>query len=80
MEDNPGFRQNETTLQLYYTQRTSSGTYRCTTENIYINGEKGTGIQTMVVNVLCGLPLYIIVSVIFLKKEKTNEDSDLLIA
>lgn len=73
MEDNPGFRQNETTLQLYKIQRTSSGTYKCTAENNYSNGEKGTHIQTMVVNVLCGLLLYNIVSVGFRKKVKTYE-------
>eukprot|EP00105_Crassostrea_gigas_P023192 XP_011442941.1 PREDICTED: myelin-associated glycoprotein isoform X3 [Crassostrea gigas] len=50
--DNPGFRQNGLSLQVPNIQRTSSGTYRCTAENIYINGEKGQDSQTMVVNVL----------------------------
>uniref|UniRef100_K1RBT9 Uncharacterized protein n=1 Tax=Magallana gigas TaxID=29159 RepID=K1RBT9_MAGGI len=48
---NPGFRQNGSTLQLPNIQRTSSGTYRCTTENNYNNGEKGTDSQSMIVNV-----------------------------
>uniref|UniRef100_K1R1Q4 Cell adhesion molecule 4 n=1 Tax=Magallana gigas TaxID=29159 RepID=K1R1Q4_MAGGI len=78
--DNPGFRQNGLSLQVPNIQRTSSGTYRCTAENIYINGEKGQDSQTMVVNVLCGLLLYSIVSLGFLKKMKTNEVLDLLIA
>lgn len=39
-EDNPGFRQNGSTLQLYNIQRTSSGPYRCTAENNYGNGER----------------------------------------
>nr|XP_022339540.1 uncharacterized protein LOC111134632 isoform X4 [Crassostrea virginica] len=47
-----GFRQNGSTLQLPNIQRTSSGTYRCTAENTYRNGAKGTNSQTMVVNVL----------------------------
>lgn len=51
--DNPGFRQNEAILQLPDIQRTSSGTYICTAENSYNNGNKGTHSQTMVVNVLC---------------------------
>nr|XP_034300633.1 B-cell receptor CD22 [Crassostrea gigas] len=50
--DNPGFRQNGPTLQLYNIQRTSSGTYRCIAENNYSNGERGTDSQSMVVNVL----------------------------
>nr|XP_034303739.1 titin-like isoform X4 [Crassostrea gigas] len=49
--DNPGFRQNGSTLQLPNIQRTSSGTYRCTAENNYSNGERGTDSQAMVVNV-----------------------------
>lgn len=51
--DNPGFRQNGSTLQLPNIQRTSSGTYRCTAENNYSNGERGTDSQAMVVNVQC---------------------------
>uniref|UniRef100_A0A8W8LC41 Hemicentin-1 n=1 Tax=Magallana gigas TaxID=29159 RepID=A0A8W8LC41_MAGGI len=50
--DNSGFRQNGATLELYNIQRNSSGTYRCTAENNYSNGEKGTVSQPMVVNVL----------------------------
>lgn len=52
-EDTPGFRQNGSILQLHTIQRTSSGIYRCTAENDYNNGEKGTGSQNMAVNVLC---------------------------
>lgn len=51
--DNPGFRQDGPTLQLPNIQRNSSGIYRCIAENDYSNGEKGTGSQTMTVNVLC---------------------------
>lgn len=51
--DNPGFRQNGSTLQFYNIQRNSSGTYRCTAENNYNNGMKGTHSQAMEVNVLC---------------------------
>lgn len=50
--DNPGFRQNRSTLQLPNIQRNSSGIYRCTAENNYRNGEKGLDSRTMVVNVL----------------------------
>lgn len=53
--DNPGFTQNGATLQLPYIQRTSSGSYRCTTENIYRNGEKGLDSQSMIINVLCNV-------------------------
>lgn len=53
--DNPGFRQNGATLRLYNIQRNSSGTYRCTAENNYNNGEKGAHSQTMVVKVQCTL-------------------------
>lgn len=56
--DNSRFRQNGFTLQLPYIQRTSSGTYRCTAENNYSNGEKGTQYQSMVVNVLCMRSVY----------------------
>lgn len=51
--DNSGFRQDGTTLQIPNINRTSTGTYRCTAENIYSNGEKGTDSQSMLVNVLC---------------------------
>ncbi|XP_065933048.1 neural cell adhesion molecule 1 isoform X2 [Magallana gigas] len=47
-----GFRQNGATLHIPNIQRNSSGTYRCTAENSYSNGEKGTHNQSMVVNVL----------------------------
>lgn len=53
--DNYGFRQNGSTLQLHNIQKTSSGTYRCTAENNYSNGERGTDRQSMVINVLCKL-------------------------
>lgn len=52
-EDTQAFKQIGSTLQLPTIQRTSSGTYRCTAENMYINGAKGTHSQTMVVNVQC---------------------------
>ncbi|XP_065933038.1 uncharacterized protein [Magallana gigas] len=52
-EDNPGFRQNGSTLHIPNIQRASSGTYRCTAENNYSIGEKGTHSQPMIVNVLC---------------------------
>lgn len=51
--DNPGFRQNGPTLHLLDIQRTSSGTYKCTAENNYGNGEKGRNSQSMIINVLC---------------------------
>lgn len=51
--ENSGFRQNGHTLHVPNIQRTSSGTYRCTAENNYSNGEKGTHNQSMVVNVFC---------------------------
>uniref|UniRef100_A0A8W8LC53 Ig-like domain-containing protein n=1 Tax=Magallana gigas TaxID=29159 RepID=A0A8W8LC53_MAGGI len=49
--NNPEFRQNGSTLQLYNTQRTSSGTYKCTAENIFMNGERGTDSQSFVASV-----------------------------
>lgn len=51
--DNPGFRQNGSTLRLLNIPRNSSGVYMCSAENIYTNGENGIQNQTMVVNVLC---------------------------
>lgn len=51
--DNPGIRQNGSTLHLPNIQRTSSGTYRCTAENNYSSREMGTDSQAMVVNVQC---------------------------
>lgn len=51
--NNQGFRQNGATLQLYIIQKTNSGTYRCTAENNYGDGEKGTNSLSMVVDVQC---------------------------
>lgn len=56
--DNPGFRQNGPTLQLYNIQRNDSGSYRCTAENNYNNRERGTHTKTTVVNVLCMYLVY----------------------
>lgn len=47
------FRQNGSTLQIPTIDRKKSGTYRCTLENFYSNGEKETQNQSMIVNVLC---------------------------
>lgn len=65
--DNPGFKQNGTTLQLSNIQRTSAGTYKCRAENNYSNGERGTHNQSMIINVLCELFMYITLYVIILK-------------
>lgn len=51
--DNRGFIQNGSTLQLSNIQRNSSGTYICTAENSFYNGDKGKHNQSMFVNVLC---------------------------
>lgn len=51
--DNSGLRQNGATLQLHKIKRSSSGIYKCTAENSYSNGEKGSDSQSMSVNVLC---------------------------
>lgn len=51
--DDSRFLQKGPTLELYNIQRTSSGTYECTTENNYSNREKGTDSQSLVVNVQC---------------------------
>lgn len=51
--DNPSFKQDGATLDLPSIQRTSSGIYRCTAENTFFNGKKGTHTQSMVVNVQC---------------------------
>lgn len=51
--DNQMFRQSGTNLQISNIQRNSSGTYRCTAETTYSNGEKGTDSQDIFVNVLC---------------------------
>lgn len=45
--------QNGSTLKISNIQRSSSGTYVCTAENIYYNGNKGIHNQSMFVNVLC---------------------------
>nr|XP_022344647.1 hemicentin-1-like [Crassostrea virginica] len=50
--NDPGFRQTGTTLRLLNIHRNSSGTYKCTAENTYSNGEKGTNSQNMVIDVL----------------------------
>lgn len=52
-EGDTGFNQNRAILRLLNIQRTSSGTYTCTAENNYGNGQKGRDSQSMVVNVLC---------------------------
>lgn len=52
-EDNPGFTQNQNTLRISSINRTSSGTYICTAQNIYNDRETGSNNQSMVVNVLC---------------------------
>lgn len=52
-EDDQVFKQTEGTLKFPNINRISSGTYSCTAENIYSNGEMGTHIQSMVINVLC---------------------------
>lgn len=52
------FRQNGTTLNLPNIQRNSSGNYKCTAENMYNNGKKGSHSQIMVINVLCKLSPY----------------------
>lgn len=59
MEDDSLFRGNGTTLHLPNLKRTSSGIYRCTAENLYGNGEKGTHSQSMILNVLCKCFVYI---------------------
>lgn len=65
-EDDQGFKQNGPTLRLPSIQRKSLGTYTCTAENNYNNGEKGSDTQTMVVNVLCRC--LIIMKIIFIKR------------
>lgn len=60
--DNPGFKENGPTLRLYNIQRNSSGTYRCTAENNYNNGEKGTDSQAMIVNVQCEISILLLYS------------------
>lgn len=43
--DNPGFRQNGSTLQLPNIQKNGFDIYKCASENIYSSGEKGTHSQ-----------------------------------
>lgn len=50
--DDQGLIQNGSTLRISNIQRSSSGTYVCTAENIYYNGKKGIHSQSMFVNVL----------------------------
>lgn len=52
-EGNPASRQNGATLELPNIDRSSSGTYKCTAENIYSNGENGSDSQSMEVHVYC---------------------------
>lgn len=66
--DNVGFRQNGSTLLLPNIQRNSSGSYRCTAENTYNNGEKGTHSRSMEINVLCeNFKSYVFVQHLFCK-------------
>lgn len=58
-KDFEGFRQKGPTLQLPNIQRTSSGTYTCTAENNYSNGEKGIHRETIDINVLCKLRFFL---------------------
>lgn len=51
--DHSEFRQNGARLQIPNINRSSSGTYRCTAENTYYNGQKGNHSQHMFVNILC---------------------------
>lgn len=51
--DNPGFSQKGSILQILNVYRNSSGTYTCTAENSYNNGEWGTNSQPLDVNVQC---------------------------
>lgn len=53
MEGSSEFTQNGATLQLPNIRRTSSGIYKCTAQNNYDDGQKGTDSQSVVVNVLC---------------------------
>lgn len=52
-EDDPEFRQNGSILQLYTIQRNSSGTFKCTAENLYNDKERGIHSRSLVVNVQC---------------------------
>lgn len=53
MVENQGFIRNGSILSFPKIKRTRSGTYRCTAENNYSNGNHGTDNQLMVVNVFC---------------------------
>lgn len=57
-DDNPGSIQDGSTLQILSIQRNNSGSYRCTAENKYSNGEKGKHSQAVVVNVQCKISVY----------------------
>lgn len=50
--DNPGFRQNGSTLQLPNIQKNGFDIYKCASENIYSSGGEGDTQSAMVVNVL----------------------------
>lgn len=63
--DNVGFRQNGSTLLLPNIQRNSSGTYRCTAENIFMNGERGTDSQSFVASVRCKVMIYYILKIVY---------------
>lgn len=52
-EEDPEFRQNGSILQLNSIQRNSSGTFKCTAENLYYDEERGIHSQSLVVNVQC---------------------------
>lgn len=47
------FQQNSTHLRLFSINRNDSGTYKCTAENTYSSGSKGSNSQTLVVDVQC---------------------------
>ena len=49
----PTFRQNGSTLQLPKIKRNSSGSYRCTVENSYSIGGKGSDKKDMTIVVFC---------------------------
>ena len=49
------FLNNGPLLQFYNVQKTIAGTYRCTGENTYFNGDKGRHSQDMTVDVLCNV-------------------------
>lgn len=53
------FQENSATLQLLKIQRNSSGSYKCTAENMFNDGSKGTHSQIMFINVLCEIFLFL---------------------